>query len=160
MTTRKRITRAEAQRLGLKRYYTGKPCGNKHVAERRTVGGKCIECHKRNANKYRAAHAEAYNARSFAWAKEHPDRQAARFGLAAARRRSPHCVPEDFDFEATIPFYAAAREFSRIARERFEVDHIVALCDGGQHVASNLQVISRLENRRKAVAELNAARAR
>jgi len=43
------VSRAEALELGLKRYYTGKPCKHGHVAERYVSGkakgkGGCVEC--------------------------------------------------------------------------------------------------------------------
>lgn len=38
------ITRSEAKALGLKRYFTGKPCNNGHVCERNTSDAKCNEC--------------------------------------------------------------------------------------------------------------------
>lgn len=37
------ISRKQAKALGLKRYYTGVPCKNGHLAER-YVGGHCVEC--------------------------------------------------------------------------------------------------------------------
>ncbi len=37
------ISRAEAKALGLKRYFTGKPCKWGHVAER-YIGGVCLKC--------------------------------------------------------------------------------------------------------------------
>jgi hypothetical protein len=38
------ITRAEAKALGLKRYFTGKPCKRGHVCERKADDGCCLEC--------------------------------------------------------------------------------------------------------------------
>jgi hypothetical protein len=38
------ITREEAKARGLKRYFTGKPCPNGHVAERYVSHKNCIEC--------------------------------------------------------------------------------------------------------------------
>ncbi len=38
------VTRADAIRLGLSRYLTGKPCKRGHIAERRTRQGDCTEC--------------------------------------------------------------------------------------------------------------------
>lgn len=41
----KLISREHAKRLGLKRYFTGKPCKSGHVAERFTFSnGKCVTC--------------------------------------------------------------------------------------------------------------------
>jgi hypothetical protein len=47
------ITRSEARALGLKRYFTGKPCKHGHVAER-NVSGNCTECLRENCFKWRA----------------------------------------------------------------------------------------------------------
>jgi hypothetical protein len=38
------MTRDEAIALGLELYNTGKPCQNRHHADRFTKSGKCIEC--------------------------------------------------------------------------------------------------------------------
>lgn len=40
----KQITRQEAKRLGLKYYFTGKPCKHGHVYERYTKNGSCKKC--------------------------------------------------------------------------------------------------------------------
>lgn len=37
-------TRSEARALGVKRYYTGKPCPKGHVTYRYAAGGGCAEC--------------------------------------------------------------------------------------------------------------------
>lgn len=38
------MERKEAIKLGLYRYFTGKPCKHGHKAERYTFSGACIEC--------------------------------------------------------------------------------------------------------------------
>ncbi|MEN3257805.1 hypothetical protein AAH678_03055 [Sodalis endosymbiont of Spalangia cameroni] len=38
------ITRVEAAKLGLSRYYTGKPCLHGHHSERWTYNGHCVAC--------------------------------------------------------------------------------------------------------------------
>ena len=40
------VTREAAKNLGLKRYFTGLPCRNGHVAERWTLGGHCVDCQR------------------------------------------------------------------------------------------------------------------
>jgi len=40
----KRTSRADAIASGLKRYFTGEPCGRGHVAERRVSDHTCLEC--------------------------------------------------------------------------------------------------------------------
>lgn len=39
-------SRAEARTLGLKQYYTGKPCPHGHTSPRYTASATCIDCHK------------------------------------------------------------------------------------------------------------------
>jgi len=50
------ISLSEAKRLGLKRYYTGRPCPHGHVAERSVVLHRCLECHRLYASRLRARH--------------------------------------------------------------------------------------------------------
>ncbi|RZN40418.1 hypothetical protein FEK48_13285 [Escherichia sp. E2593] len=38
------ITRNDAAKSGLKRYYTGKVCKHGHQSERWTYNGHCVEC--------------------------------------------------------------------------------------------------------------------
>jgi 5-methylcytosine-specific restriction endonuclease McrA len=47
------ITRAEAKARGLKRYFTGKPCRNGHVAERYVSVGNCGACLRATEAEYR-----------------------------------------------------------------------------------------------------------
>jgi hypothetical protein len=51
------IGRDEAKALGLKRYFTGKPCKHGHVAER-YAGGPCVECIREQRREWRAANLE------------------------------------------------------------------------------------------------------
>lgn len=41
---KKKINCSEAKRLGLKRYFTGIPCSQGHIAERRVAIRRCIVC--------------------------------------------------------------------------------------------------------------------
>jgi hypothetical protein len=46
MTDLQIISRDEARRAGLKRYFTGEPCQRGHVDEQYVAQGKCVECHR------------------------------------------------------------------------------------------------------------------
>jgi hypothetical protein len=52
------VGRAQAKALGLKRYFTGKPCKHGHVAER-FVSGPCLEC----SREWRAVNREYFRKR-------------------------------------------------------------------------------------------------
>ena len=47
------IARATGIALGLKRYFTGRPCMNGHVAERLVSNSSCVEC---EAERHRSPH--------------------------------------------------------------------------------------------------------
>lgn len=47
------ISLREAKRLGLKRYFTGKPCTLGHISERTTSNRSCLECHKEKEETWR-----------------------------------------------------------------------------------------------------------
>lgn len=49
-----KITKQEAKRLGLIRFFTGEPCKHSHVSERRVSSGECIECNLISARKHKA----------------------------------------------------------------------------------------------------------
>ena len=57
-----KITRKEAISQGLKRYFTGVPCKNGHMAERATKGWYCIECNHQMQKGIRENNREEYNA--------------------------------------------------------------------------------------------------
>lgn len=48
-----KISKEEAINLGLKRFFTGIPCRNRHITERRLngYGGECVECSRLRGNK-------------------------------------------------------------------------------------------------------------
>jgi hypothetical protein len=94
------------------------------------------------------------------WKAANPDRAAAGTGCRHARWRFPDCISPDFNLEDTIRFYVEARRLTRETGTEYEVDHIQALCLGGQHIASNLQVITREANCEKSVVEQAEARRR
>lgn len=48
-----KITSKEAARLGLTRYFTGKPCNNGHVSERKVSSRTCVECDREKARRER-----------------------------------------------------------------------------------------------------------
>ena len=47
------ITKKEAKSQGLVRYFTGEPCGRKHISERYVRCGTCISCHRHTGKKWR-----------------------------------------------------------------------------------------------------------
>jgi hypothetical protein len=75
------VTRKEAKALGLKFYFTGKPCKRGHISKRRTCDGRCVKCDQ--TTEYKAADA----ARNKAWREKNPEKKKA--SLQAWRAANP-----------------------------------------------------------------------
>lgn len=153
------ITRKEAKARGLMRYFTGKACSRGHVEERRTSTGVCVRCHSAQSRAWDAENREKNRESNRRWRAANPgkaqkcDREwyGANPHLNAAkdarwRTKEPRVVPSWIDQEACRVIYLEARS------RGLEVDHIVPLqhplvC--GLHVESNLQPLTRTENRTK-----------
>lgn len=67
------ITKQKAMALGLKRYFTGKPCRNGHIMER-SVYGTCFGCSAEHDKKRYATNPEKILARSRRWRIANPDK--------------------------------------------------------------------------------------
>jgi len=88
------ISRAEARALGLKRYFTGKPCQRGHVAERGVISLDCVECvrTRRGANLAKARERERERARKYRAAD--PGRVRENWRRWAAKRRAARTASE------------------------------------------------------------------
>ena len=147
--------RSEAIRLGLHRYFTGRPCSNGHIAERFT-SGTCVECAKLHRQLY-PENPDHKQRRKKRWDEENADhvrayRQTNRNHSAftyAIWRAGPACPPWA-DLTAIEAFYLACPP-------EMIVDHIVAFKGitsekhpvSGLHVGWNLQYLSPKDNERK-----------
>ncbi len=154
MATEK-ITRAEAQAKGLKRFYTGEPCMRGHTAERQTTNGRCIICSKETSRNYRERNPEKTRALTRKYKKEHPEwtkeRRKARYDRNPARQQAVNA-----DWLARNPEYRnkyakewrernpekeKARRHARRARKQ----------SGGHHSAADLRDIYRMQKEKCAL---------
>lgn len=97
METKQAITREEAKAAGLKRYFTGEPCGKGHVADRSVSNRSCLECcRERMAAEY-VKSPEKANARSKKWRESNLEyaRDASRARHRARRANDPEKVREN-----------------------------------------------------------------
>ena len=67
------MTYSEAKKLGLTRYFTGKPCNHGHIAERSTINGCCLECARLKQAVRRASDPEKARLRHRAWKQQNPE---------------------------------------------------------------------------------------
>lgn len=80
------------------------------------------------------------------WVENNFELNAAMAGKSNAIKRTPDCIPDDFDLHATVPIYAERIRLTQETGVVHHVDHIIPLADGGKHEASNLQVLTAEEN--------------
>ena len=66
------ISRAEAKALGLKSFFTGKPCKHGHVAERYVSSRGCVECDRARALEWRVAQKDRERKRK--WRAANPEK--------------------------------------------------------------------------------------
>lgn len=81
------ISRAEAKKSGLARYFTGEPCKFGHIAERATVNGSCLECssNRRNVRYWECRESDLMKQKE----RRDSDPQYAEKKRERARRRDP-----------------------------------------------------------------------
>ncbi len=80
------------------------------------------------------------------WRAENSDIVAATASIGNAGRRYPDCLCEGITWRDVLSFYTEARRLTRETGEPHEVDHIIALANGGLHRPDNLQVLTKAEN--------------
>jgi len=154
------MTKKQAKELGLKRYFSGKPCPRGHVADRYTSAG-CVICmaewtakwkkdfpEKHAAlnrkNRHTPSGQDYHNKKTLEYAKKYPEK--GRFFAAKRRALKLQATPLWANDMAIKEIYAKAKALG------MEVDHIVPLNSKvvcGLHWEGNLQLLTESENRRK-----------
>jgi hypothetical protein len=167
---------SEAKSLGLKHYFTGKPCSKGHLSQRLTSTRACCECFKayyeQNLHslalykkQYKQKHAEKFKELDKAYYEENKsDRRKKMKEYAAnnmpkileiqAKRRAAKVlrVPSWLSKQhrdQIVSIYENAKQLRDSTGIDHHVDHIVPLQGktvSGLHVPWNLQVISAKEN--------------
>lgn len=66
--------KSAAIELGLKRYFTGKPCKHGHVCERWTHNSSCVQCCNANARRWAKTNHVRTAANARKWRKENPEK--------------------------------------------------------------------------------------
>ena len=136
--------RAEAKTLGLKRYFTGIPCPNGHIAERTTDKGACVECAR--------IHSDAWRDKNLCLVASNDRR---RYSEAPAKRKANSSRGRAARALRVVGWTerGAIAEFYALCPIGHEVDHEIPLRGrkvSGLHVLANLQYLPKQENRRKA----------
>ncbi len=155
------VSRENAKRLGLKRYYTGKRCKYGHVAER-WVTGRCVECFKdyydsntpkwqqwRNNNLERNKEVSRRNTNK--WRLQDPEKMLLSQIRSRCKRNNIPCTitEDDIRFPTHCPILGIEL-FVGIGKGSQQnspsVDRIIP---GRGYIPGNVQVISKLANSMK-----------
>lgn len=113
------VSRKDAIKQGLKRYFTGKPCKHGHVSVRWTKNRQCLICSRSYSRQYYNDNDEQQRRNNRLWKRNNPEKHAAYNrawakanvdSVNATKRRRLERDPDRF--------YAQARERSRLFYQR------------------------------------------
>jgi len=162
------IKRLEAKALGIKHYFTGKPCIHGHIEKRRVNDRICMQCTRDFHKKIRETFPEIHNQKkkaSYERTKKHHLAQKQIYrqtnkakvnALAKAYKvRKKNRIPKWVDKDH-MRLIKEVYELAQVRTKHFgylwHVDHIIPLQGelvSGLHVIENLQVIPGIENIKK-----------
>lgn len=158
------ISREEALKIGLSKYFTGKPCKYGHVDERYIGSRLCVACmalrnkkrDKENYRKYWESYCteEVKNKRTEKARKrrELNPYKARKFRKLRKRRLAQATIQCEKDKIVVAEMYIKARRLTLETGIEHCVDHIIPLAHKdvcGLHTAANLQIMTSKDNRKK-----------
>ena len=110
----KTISRAEAKKLSLKRYYTGILCPRNHDSERLVSNYKCVRCSRTDAGKYRERNPGSGKEARKEWLKKNPNYMAQK--QKEYRERDPKLTSQRvMDYQKKNPEKISAHVLVRVA---------------------------------------------
>jgi len=151
------ITRKEAKKLGLKYYFTGKPCKYGHIAIRLTTNWDCLECNKKYKKNYYYKNKESIISYNIAYNKKLWEEcpQIKRSYDKKYREQNPEkrikylrkqksAIPQWHETDLVKQLYLKRDQLSKLWNISLHVDHVVPLqgknvC--GLHCWDNLQLL-------------------
>lgn len=154
-----KISCKEAKILGLKRYFTGRPCKHGHIAERHVTGGCCI-CSNLDQQRYYRENPDKYKNMTVNYRNREENKDKVRkIQRDYYSRNSDKIRAEAKTIRGLralrVPGWANFNKIKDIYNKcpvGYEVDHILPLQGktvSGLHVHNNLQYLPISENRSK-----------
>lgn len=128
-STRTIVLRKEAGQLGLKHYFTGKPCKRGHISRRHVHNGTCLECINVNGKLWAKRNTQRVAASMRAWRSSHPDRERinkrrsyrrwyAKYGDRIRRKARDEYAADPQKFRQRRKLYAKNNKEKKAARFR------------------------------------------
>jgi hypothetical protein len=163
------VSLSDAKEQGLKKYFTGEPCSRGHITFRRVATRACWECFKIQLRQWRKKNQTLIREIDKRSREKRTETRLPKKREASKRdyRKNPAKYTEKskarrIGIGKRSPLWrnpVAIREFynlaSRLTKETgitHEVDHVIPLHGenvSGLHVETNLQILTKFENRRK-----------
>jgi 5-methylcytosine-specific restriction endonuclease McrA len=103
------ITRAEAKSRGLKRWFSGDPCKQGHVAERSTATGVCVECRLASVKAWGEANPDKVSAYKKKHHEANKDKIRDRMKARSEPKREAERARKKADYEANADKIRARR---------------------------------------------------
>lgn len=164
-------TAKEAKTLGLKTYFTGKPCPKGHISERSVRNRGCLECDREITNAYCRRRYRENIDEERAYRRKHYEENKDAYKASASRQRGEGyqkiwwernkgkwnalIAKRKADQSQRTPAWSEANaieQFYKNCPTGMTVDHIIPLrgkAVSGLHVLANLQYLTKSENSKK-----------
>lgn len=165
------INRAVAKKIGIKRYFTGKPCKYGHSCER-FVSGQCVICASESLKKYQndnrekineyarkraKKHAAKINAYRDTWAAKNPDKIKA-YAKTHKTRHRESINAKNANRRAMIRLAEGSFTPKQIQEKinyqrgrcanctekllgKYHIDHVMPLSKGGSNYITNIEIL-------------------
>ena len=147
------VTLPEARALGLKHYFTGRPCRRGHVSLRTVTSATCLECERvkyhasqkgrQKVRAWQAANRDKMRAASNRWKAENREACRVHDNNRRSRKRSVAGAFTSADIADInrLQGYKCANGCGTSTRDFRHIDHIVPLARGGHNGRRNLQLL-------------------
>lgn len=135
------ISREDARKLGLKRFYTGSPCQRGHDAERKVANKTCVVCCGIHFAKFYEKNSDRLNATKVAWYKENPEYAREAANKRRAHKRSAGGTYTKQDIDKIYALQKGKCVNCLMAFGKYHIDHIMPLALGGDNYPTNLQLL-------------------
>ncbi len=147
------MKRIDAQKLGLKKYFTGNPCPQGHICERYSSGGNCILCVQSRAKQWGNDHPEKkilsrakWDFQNYlkkkidhqTWLENNKDRVRIYNNNRRVKMKCGDSMIDIIQWEKEqkkICYWCGVK-----CKENYHVDHYIPLSKGGNNSINNLRI--------------------